>query len=139
MWVFPQTQHLQGDEPNEGRVIVQISAPQAARILHEPVQPLEAGTLNPCGAIAYASSVVVEGSANAEHELGFKQGKITGHEELLTRAADADPNDVGLQHGYSSDELLLLKAIQIAKGWRIRAYDSGRRELLLVCLTRNLG
>jgi len=45
--VSAQTGELEQDVPEEGRVVAEVAAPEAARILEEAMQPLEAGLFDP--------------------------------------------------------------------------------------------
>ena len=61
------------------------------------MQPLQAGPLDPFGAILDPAGMKVERGSHAEHQGGVKHWKIFAHEDLLFWRADTNPNDVGLQ------------------------------------------
>ncbi len=58
--IFPQSQELTRNMPEECGVVAKVSLPQASRILHEPMQPLEACALDPSWAIPNLTRVIVE-------------------------------------------------------------------------------
>src|ERR1700722_6909901 len=94
------------------------------------MEPLQASALDPSSAIADASGVVIEGRAHAEHQRGVEAVKIAGHELLLARSADADPDDVRLQSADSGRDLLFFKLGEIAKWRREGSNDLRRRKTL---------
>src|SRR3984885_1448345 len=110
--------------PQKCWIIAQISLPQAARILHEPMQPLHSNRLDPLRRILDAAGVEVVGGTNAEHERGVEPVQVAMHETLLFGRADAHPDDVGFELTHTRDKRLLFFCIEIAKRRCVGANDS---------------
>ena len=103
--IATQAGELQGDVPQERRVVVEIAAPEPAWVLEKAMQPMQAGALDPRCAVADSAGVEIKGSPNAEHEARIELWQVTGHEELLLGTAEADPENVGFAFGDGRDEI----------------------------------
>src|SRR5215469_8427303 len=103
--VLRQPCQLQRDVPKE-RCVVEIAAPQAPRILQEAVQPLATYAFDPRSAIANAPGMKVERGPDAEQEPVVNARKQPSHKQLLSRRADAYPDDVGPAAIEQFDQLL---------------------------------
>src|ERR1700761_1941449 len=110
--------------PQKCGIVAQISLPEAAWILHEPMQPLHSNRLDPLRRILDAAGVEVVGGADAEKGRGSEPVQVAMHEALLFGRAYAHPDDVGLELAHTRDERLLFFRIEIAKGWCVGANDS---------------
>ncbi len=77
--------------------------------------------LDPCGAVFDAAGMEIESGADAEHKCGVEEGKIAGHEGLLTRRADADPDEVGLEMADGGDEIVFFAGREVGIGRSIGA------------------
>lgn len=94
--IAAQPRELHCYVPEKGGVIAKIALPEARGVLHGAMRPLESGALNPRGAIANATRVVVKGRAYADEQRRVKLVKILRHEPLLLRCAEPNPYDVRL-------------------------------------------
>src|SRR5690349_8029876 len=78
-WRLPAAlaQELAREREHEARVVVDVARQQPARLLRDPVGPLEAAVLHPRGRLRDAAGVEVERGADGAHD---------GHVELLAHA-----------------------------------------------------
>ena len=99
---------MQGDVPEKSGNDEKVAPPKPAWILNEAMQPVQAGAFDPGSAVADSAGVEIKSGTNTEHEARIKQRELARHEELLLRAAKADPDNVGLELGDGRDEIILL-------------------------------
>src|SRR5438270_7739255 len=127
--ILPQAAQLQSDVPEECRIIAEISLPQTARILDEPMHPLHTYRFDPLRRVLDAAGMKVVGGTDTEHECGIESMQVAMHEALLFGRADADPDDIGPELSHMSNERLLFLFIEVAKWRRVGADDACPRIL----------
>ena len=120
---------MQDDVAEESGNDKECAAPKPAWILNEAMQPVQAGAFDPGSAVADSAGVEIKSGTNTEHEARIKQRKVAGHEEFLLRAAEADPDDVGLELGDGRDEIILFSGREIVEGWCDGTNDARRGEV----------
>src|SRR5919109_4012762 len=106
----------------EARVVVQVARQQPARLLSDPVGPLEPPLLHPVRRLRDPSRVEVEGGADAAHHRHLQPVAHLRHPLLLLRNADAHPEDVRLRLVDLLGDRVLLLARQGTEGRRVAAH-----------------
>src|SRR3954464_7077963 len=107
----------------EGGVVVEVAGQQPARLLRDPVRPLEAAVLHPCGGLRDTAGVEVEGGADGGHHGNVEPVAHAGHPLLLARHAGADPEHVRAVAVDALHELVLLARLEVAERGRVAAHD----------------
>src|SRR5690349_6170406 len=80
---------------DDARVVAQVPAPEAPRLLGQPERPLQAGVLHPARRLRDEPGVEVERRADADEHRGVQAPAHRRHPLLLLGHADAHPYDVG--------------------------------------------
>lgn len=123
LWVTAKAGALHEEAGDEERIVPEIPFPEAARLLHQPIQPFEADSLQKPGCLGNGAGVEIEGGADAEHERGVEFREITGHEALLFGCAEAHPEAIRPGGGNHGGEFRVLRCIERPEGGRVGADD----------------
>src|SRR5438034_7341656 len=89
-----EPRELQQGEPEKRWVVIDVAAPQAARLLPQPEGPLKPGELQEQRCPLDATSVKIERGAHSDDHLGRQSGTHLGCPALLFRGPQAHPNNV---------------------------------------------
>src|SRR5215211_896301 len=116
-------QVLASKRQHEARVEVEVAGEQPARLLGDPVDPLEPALLHPRGRLRDPPRVEVEGGAHRAHDGDVEPLAHPRHPLLLLRHADADPEDVGTRVVDLVDERVLLLRRHRPERGRVAAHD----------------
>src|SRR4051794_9416333 len=111
----PVAHQLAREGRQEGGVVIQVPGQQPARLLGDPVRPLEAAVLHPGGGLRDAPRVEVEGGPDGRHHWYLDALAHARHPLLLARHAGADPEHVGPVVVDARDELVLLVGLEVAE------------------------
>src|SRR4051794_5131063 len=120
---------LPGHGDHEARVEPEVARQQAARLLRDAVDPLEAALLHPSRRLRDAPRVEVEGRPDSAHDGHVERRAHARHPLLLLGHADAHPEHVGLGSVDLLDHGGLLLARERAEGRRVAADDLDARVL----------
>ena len=90
----PEAEFLGRDPDEEAGVVGEVAFPEPAGFAGEAVEPFESAALDPSRGLADAAGVEVEGGADTEEDRGCEAVAIGGHESLLFRGAEPDPEEV---------------------------------------------
>src|SRR4051812_514727 len=99
----------------ERRVVVEVARQQAARLLGDPVGPLEPALLHPRGRLRDAAGMEVERGADGAEDRRVDTVAHARHPLLLARHAGADPDDVGVVGVDARGHLVLLALGELAE------------------------
>ena len=94
-WCRPRAHELPAEGGQEARVVVEVARQQPARLLRDPVGPLEPALLHPRRRLRDAPGVEVERGAHGAHHRHLEPVAHARHPLLLARHADAHPQHVG--------------------------------------------
>src|SRR5215216_3115527 len=122
-------QPLTREREHEAGVVVEVAGEQAARLLGDPVDPLEPALLHPAGGLRDAPSVEIERGAHPAHHRHLEPISEARHPLLLLRYADADPEHVRMRPVDLLDERALLGRGQLPERRREPAHDADARVL----------
>src|SRR5687768_14848443 len=86
--------HLAREGGQETRVVVQVARQEPARLLDDPVRPLEPALLHPAWRLRDPPGMEVEGRAHAAHHRYLDAVAHARHPLLLLRDADPDPQHI---------------------------------------------
>src|SRR3954468_20326956 len=111
----------------ERRVVVEVPGQQPARLLGDPVRPLEAAVLHPGRRLRDSAGVEVERGAHGRHHRHLEAVAHARHPLLLPRHAGAHPEHVGPVGVDARDEIVLLVPLELAEGGRVAADDPDAR------------
>src|SRR4051794_41625041 len=88
----PVTQQLPSEADHEARVVAQVAAPEAARLLREPERPFEPQALEPIGRLPLEPGVEVEGGADPHEDRCLEAGGHGGPPPLPPPGAPPPPH-----------------------------------------------
>src|SRR5215210_7900712 len=120
-------QVLAGKRQHEARVEVEVAREQPARLLGDPVEPLEPALLHPRGRLRDAPRVEVECRAHRAHHRDVEPLAHPGHPLLLLRHAEAHPEHVWARVVDLVDERVLLLFRHGPERRRVAAHDVDAR------------
>src|SRR4051812_42049990 len=103
----------------EARVVIEIPGQQPARLLGDPVDPLESALLHPRRRLRHALGLEVEGSADGADHGRIEPIPHARHPLLLLRHTDAHPHDVGTSGVDVRHHLVLIPGRELAEGRRV--------------------
>src|SRR2546426_7235512 len=92
-----ETELLTADLEQEPGVVDQVAAPQPARLLLKPEEPLESRSHHPAWRLRHSTGMKIEGRAHPDEHRRAKRRAHARHPEILLRCAHSYPNDIGLR------------------------------------------
>src|SRR3954451_18612870 len=119
----PLAKELTREAGQELGIEVEVARQQAARLLGDPVGPLEAALLHPARGLGDAAGVEVEGGAYAAHHRHVEALAHAGHPLLLLRHADAHPEHIRAGGVDLLDDRVLLVRAEGPERGRVAAHD----------------
>ncbi len=114
---------LQRERADEARVVAEVAPPQPARLVRQPVGPLQSRRLHPRRRLGHQPGVEVERRADADQHRRLEQRAHLRHPLLLLGHPDSDPHDVGPRMvDLLGDRVPLLRGQRAVRG-RVAADD----------------
>src|SRR5688500_11297987 len=113
--VAASAEHLAKYQENESRVADHISSPEAARVLGQSEQPLQAYALHPGGRLPHAAGVEIEGGADSQKHRRIEHGPESRHPVILFGRPETNPHDISAAAVDLRRNLLFLRRRQWPK------------------------